>query len=117
MSTPAPIWVLDDVTVRAGQGQAFLAAYLERYVPIVERCGLTLAQRLVEPAMWLDDEPNRILFLWSAPDPDTIWRAKHMLRRDPAVITWWHEYAPSMIACRRRAMLADAASVGALTGV
>lgn len=113
----APIWVLDDVIVRAGQGPVFLAAYLEHYVPPVQRCGLHLVHRLVEPAMWLDDEPNRILFLWSAPDPDTIWRAKHTLRHDPAVLRWWLQQAPALIENRRRATLADADELARLADV
>lgn len=42
MNSPAPIWVLDDITVRAGQGPAFLAAYLERCAPTVTITGCAL---------------------------------------------------------------------------
>ncbi|MCV7385519.1 hypothetical protein [Mycolicibacter longobardus] len=117
MNSKAPIWVLDEITVRPGKGPAFLADYLEHYVPLVRRCGLTLAHRLVEPAMWLDDEPNRMLFLWSAPDPETIWRAKHTLRQDPEVLAWWQVQAPPMIECRRRATLAEAGALGVFADV
>lgn len=117
MSAQQPIWVLDEITVRAGQGPAFLAAYLAHYAPLVQRCGLTLVHRLVEPAMWLDDEPNRILFLWSAPDPQTIWQAKHLLRQDSAVTTWWQQQVPQMIEHRRRATLAEADALQALADV
>lgn len=112
-----PIWVVDDITVRPGQGPTFLAAYLQNYAPLAQRCGLTLGMRLVEPAMWLDDEPNRILFLWSAPDPATVWQAKHTMRHDPAVHHWWQELAPPMIENRRRSTLAEPDALAALADV
>jgi hypothetical protein len=108
MSDAAPIWIVDEVTTRPGQGPAFLAAYMERYVPKAQARGMTLAHRMVEPAMWLDDAPNRLLFVWTLPHPGAVWASKFAARPDPDVATWWNEEAPAFIESRRRSTLADA---------
>lgn len=118
MSAPAPpLWVIDEVTTRPGQGPAFLAAYMERYAPGAEARGMTLAHRMVEPAMWLDDAPNRLLFIWTLPHAGAVWAAKHAARPDPAVARWWNEEAPAFLLSRKRSTLAAAEALEALDHV
>lgn len=113
----APIWIIDDVVVRPGQGQAFLATYLKDYAPGAASRGLTLVHQMVEPAMWLDDEPNRILFIWSAPDAGAIWVSKHVARGTADVTTFWEVTAPPFIISRERSITAEASQLEALANV
>lgn len=115
--TAKPVWIVDAITVRPGQGPAFLKAYMEQYVPGAVSRGMTLAHRMVEPAMWLVDEPNRLLFVWTVPDAGTVWTSKHVARMDPAVSAWWAEEAPAFILSRRRSIMADADALGGLANV
>jgi hypothetical protein len=112
-----PIWVIDEVVTKPGQGQAFLDAYMRDYAPRAAARGMTLAHRMVEPAMWLDDASNRILFVWTLPDAGAAWGAKHAARGDGDVLRWWNEQAPPLIVSRKRATLADAAMLEALADV
>lgn len=114
MTVPHPIWIVDEVTTRPGQGAAFLDAYMRCYVPKAEARGMALAHRMVEPAMWLDHAPNRLFFVWTLADADAVWRAKHAARLDADVLRWWEEEAPPLILSRRRMTMAD---VGALAGL
>lgn len=111
------IWVVDEVETRPGMGAAFLDAYLARYAPGAEARGLRLAHTMVEPAMWLDDAPNRLLLVWEAADPGAVWTAKHQARGDPAVSTWWEEEAPAFILHRKRGTFAPAEALAALANV
>ena len=108
MSDHAPIWILDEVMTKPGQGPAFLAAYMERYAPNAQARGMTLAHRMVEPAMWRDDAPNRVLFIWTLPSAGAVWGSKQAARLDPDVAKWWNEEAPVFIESRKRSTLADA---------
>ncbi len=105
----APIWILDEVTTKPGQGPAFLAAYMERYAPKAQARGMTaLAHRMVEPAMWLDDAPNRLVLVWTLPNAGAVWGAS--MARGP--IRMWRSGGtrrlPAFIESRRRSTLADA---------
>lgn len=117
MSSAHPIWILDEVTTKPGQGPAFLAAYMARYVPGAQARGMTLAHRMVEPAMWLDDAPNRLVFVWTLPHAGAVWMSKYAARADPDVAKWWNEEAPAFIESRRRSTLADADALGELDNV
>jgi hypothetical protein len=116
MST-LPLWVVDDVLTLPGQGKAFFAAYLERYVPKAQAVGMTLAHRMVEPAMWLDDASNRLLFVWTMTDPGAVWGAKQQMRMDAEVTRWWTEEAPAFIVSRKRLTMADADALEGLANV
>jgi hypothetical protein len=111
------IWVIDEITTRPGQGKAFLDAYMTQYVPGATARGMTLTHRMVEPAMWLDDAPNRILLIWAMPNVDATWGAKHMARGDADVLHWWEVEAPAFILSRRRSTLANADVLESLADV
>jgi hypothetical protein len=117
MTVQHPIWIVDEVVTRPGKGAAFLAAYLERYAPRAEARGMTLAHRMVEPAMWLDESSNRLLLVWTVPDAAAVWAAKHAARWDPEVTRWWQEEAVPLILSRRRMTMADAQDLPDLADV
>ncbi|WP_380871403.1 hypothetical protein ACFB49_24550 [Sphingomonas sp. DBB INV C78] len=112
-----PIWVVDEVETRPGQGQTFLDAYMTYYAPGAAARGMTLAHRMVEPAMWLDDAPNRILLIWTVPHVGLVWGAKHVARGDMDVLRWWNEEAPKFILSRRRSTMAAADALAGLAGL
>lgn len=108
----ATVYVVDEIVGKPGQGRALYDAYMERYVPGAQARGMQLLHRLVEPAMWLPEGTNRILFLWAEPDLGVAWGAKHRARLDPAVDRWWQEEAPPLIESRQRYTLAEAEALG-----
>lgn len=67
------IYVIDDILAKPGQGQALYDAYMARYVPGAEARGMTLQHRLVEPAMWLPEDSNRLIFIWVQPHAGAVW--------------------------------------------
>jgi hypothetical protein len=117
MTAAHPIWIVDEITTKPGLGPVFLAAYMEHYAPRAVARGMTLAHRMVEPAMWLDQGSNRLLFVWTVPDAGAVWAAKHAARGDAEVDRWWQEQAPPLIVSRRRMTMADAGDLASLADV
>ena len=111
------IYVIDEILAKPGQGKALYEAYMARYVPGAEARGMTLQHRLVEPAMWLSEGSNRLVFLWAQSDVGAVWGAKHGARLDSAVDQWWEEEAPPLIESRQRYTLAEADALEALDNV
>lgn len=111
------IWVIDDVETKPGMGRAFLDAYLVHYAPGAEARGLRLVRQMVEPALWLDDAPNRLILIWEADHAGAVWSAKHQARQDESVMRWWTEQAPAYLVSRRRSTMAPAERIEALTHV
>jgi hypothetical protein len=118
MSTPhgEPIYILDQVTTRPGQGQAFLDAYMTRYAPGAEARGMTLVHSWVTPPLWLDDQPNTLFIVWSVKGAPAWWQMSFQSRRDPEVTAWWEE-AQTMMISRHRSFLGDVADIASLTDV
>lgn len=61
---PAPIYVVDRVVTKPGDGEAFYRDYMETYAPVAEAYGATLASVLVAPPIWLPMDSNTITFTW-----------------------------------------------------
>jgi len=116
-AAPGPIWIVDEVETKPGMGKAFLDAYMADYAPGNAARGLTLVHTMIEPAMWLDDAPNRLLLIWQADHAGAVWGAKHQARGDAAVGRWWNEQAPPFILSRRRGTYAPADALEALSDV
>lgn len=111
------LWIVDDITVKPGQGKAFVDAYMREYAPGAVRRGMTLLRRMVEPAVWVDDQPNRILFVWTVPDAAAVWATKFDGRGDPSVISWWTRRAPAFIESRTRMVMGDVDELEELSDV
>ena len=111
-----PILVVDEITVKPGGGEAFLAAYLREYAPLAEANGLTLLHRWVDPPVWLDHRPNRLLLVWRAEGPRGLWAAKRAAREDPRIAAWWAR-ADDLVEHRRRSVVAEAESLAGLADV
>src|SRR5581483_5270194 len=115
-----PIWIVDDITVKPGQGPAFVDAYMKNYVPGATRRGMTLAFRMVGSAQWVrngEPNPDRILFVWTVPDADAVWVFKFAGRNDPSVLHWWRDQVPNFIVSRTRSIMADVDDLAGLVNV
>ena len=119
MSEPGreTIYILDQVTAKPGQAQAFLAAYMERYAPAAsaER-GMTLVHRWISPPMWLEEESNTLFITWSVQGAKAWWGMSFHSRRNPAVAEFWASVEP-LVEKRHRSFLSDVADVESLCNV
>jgi hypothetical protein len=107
MSGAETVYLVDQVVVKPGQGEAFLNAYRERYVPGAQARGMRLEKTWVSPPMWLDDQSNTLLFIWSLQGAQGFWAMSFQGRQDPSLQQWWHEEAASMIESRQRYLASD----------
>lgn len=115
MSTP--LWIMDEVTTLPGKGRAFLDIFRTQYLPKAQERGMQLAHQMVEPAMWLDDEPNRIVLIWEVADRGAMWMSKFTARADPSITGWWDEIAADHILSRKRSVLASPEAIAEFTDV
>lgn len=111
------VYVVDDVITKPGAGRAFLEAYMQRYAPGAQERGFALLHRLVSPPVWLEDQSNRLLFVWTAPGAAGLWAGKFAGRTDPLLARWWETEAAPLIETRTRSVFADPADLSALADV
>jgi len=116
LTNEEPIYLLDQITPKAGQAEAFLKAYMERYAPNAKSRGLKHEFTWVAPPMWLDNQPNTLFIVWSVKGAGAWWAMEHSARRDPAIIEWWRE-ADMMIESRRRSFASNVSDIASLTDV
>jgi hypothetical protein len=105
--------LVDEITVKPGQGAAFLRAYMERYAPGARARGLELEQRWMTPPLWLDEQCNTLVFVWLLRGAAGFWAMSLAGRQDPAVRDWWWSEAQPMIESRRRFIAGDVDAVDA----
>jgi len=110
------IYILDQITPKPGQAQAFLNAYMEKYAPAARARGMTLVHRWVSPPMWLKEQSNTLFIIWTVQGAKAWWQMSFLGRRDPTVVGWWEE-AESMIEKRHRCFLSDVADIESLANV
>lgn len=104
--------LVDQIVVKPGQGRAFLRDYMEAYVPGALARGLQLEQRWVSPPLWLDDQSNTLVFVWSLRGAQDFWPISIQARLDPAVQDWWWNKAEPMIVSRQRFIATDPDAMG-----
>lgn len=111
------IYLIDELVAQPGQGPALLAAYLDRYVPGAQQRGLTLLHRFVSPPMWLSEQSNTLVFLWTLEGGARAWWAARIgSGRDATVDAWWRE-SEALVLTRSRRFLSEAADVELLSHV
>jgi len=111
------IYVVDDVQAKPGLGEAFLEAYMNRYAPGARARGLTLVHRLVSPPVWLREQSNRLMFVWTAAGAAGVWASKFAGRTDPELAAWWENEAAPYVESRSRSIFSEPADIGALVDV
>jgi hypothetical protein len=110
------IYILDEVTVKPGRAEEFLAAYMEKYAPKARARGMTLVHRWMTPPLWLKEQSNTLYIIWTVQGAKAWWQMSFLGRRDPAVFGWWEE-AEAMIVTRRHCFLSDIAELESLANV
>jgi hypothetical protein len=116
MGNDATIYLLDQVVPKAGRGQQFLNAYMQRYAPGAEARGMKLEFTWITPPLWLDNQVNTLFFIWSMRGVAGWWAMQMHARRDPSLADWWRD-AEQMIESRQRRFLANISDVTSLTHV
>jgi hypothetical protein len=117
MANDETIYILDQITPKAGRGKAFLQSYMDGYAPVARARGLKLEYTWVSPPMWMEGEQSNTLFIvWSVKGVAAYWAVESKARRDPTSSHWWRDAEP-MIATRSRSVLSDASNIASLTNV
>jgi len=96
------VYIIDRITVKPGQGEAFARACRERYQPGAEARGMRLELNLVAPPLWLQDQANTLLYVWSVEGVAGYWGMSFQGRQDPALQDWWWQEAAPLIESRER---------------
>lgn len=111
-----PIFAIDEIVAKPGEGKALLEDYMARYAPGARERGMVLEQVLVSPPMWLDDQSNTLSFRWSIADTAGWWQMRFVGGNDPAVAAWWAEVDARTVG-RRRFFAAAPADIEGLCNV
>lgn len=106
MSGEGRVYLVDQLVARPGQAQALLRAYREHYVPGAQARGMRLEQSWVMPPLWLEEQSNTLLFVWSLQGAGGFWGMTFQGRQDPALQDWWWRQAAPMIESRQRGIAA-----------
>ncbi|WP_294047992.1 hypothetical protein [Sphingopyxis sp.] len=110
------VHAIDEIVAKPGEGKALLEDYLARYAPGARARGMTLEQILVSPPMWLDDQSNTLVFLWSLAGAGAWWQMRFVGGNDPDVGAWWAD-ADARAVSRRRFFASDPADMERLCDV
>ena len=110
------IYVLDKITPKAGQAEAFLKAYMEKYAPGARARDMTLEFTWITPPMWLKDQSNTLYIIWSVNGAGKWWGMSQKSRRIPEVTAWWAE-VDGMVVDRDRCFLANISDLAGLANV
>lgn len=112
----ATIFVVDELVVAPGQGEAILKEYLNSYGPGARARGFTLDRVLVNPPLWNDHAPNTITISWTVQGAGPYWNTLFQSRNDTALAQWWKDFSARLIS-RRRTVHAAADDLKALNNV
>jgi hypothetical protein len=113
VSAEARVYVVDQLVARPGQAQALLQAYREHYIPGAQARGMRLEHSWVTPPLWLEEQSNTLLFVWSLPGAAGFWAMSFKSRQDPAVEDWWRQ-AASLVESRQRYVAGEVAELARL---
>ena len=110
------VHAIDEIVAKPGEGKALLCDYMMRYAPGARARGMTLEQVLVSPPMWLDDQPNTLVFRWSLAGAGAWWQMRFVGGNDPDVAIWWADVDARAVS-RRRFFASDPADIERLCDV
>jgi len=110
------IYVMDEMVVPPGQGEAILKDYLDSYGPGARQRGFVLDRVLVNPPLWTHHAPNTITVSWTVQGAGAYWNTLFQSRNDEALAQWWKEFSTKLIS-RRRTVHAAAEDLKGLADV
>lgn len=108
-----PIFVIDDLRLRAGQLAPFLEAFETRYRPGAEIRGQRLLQVLVHPPTRALDVPHSVVLLWQVDGIAGFWGVRSQNATED-VVRFWLDCDAQWVDSRTRRYAASPASLPAL---
>ena len=117
MSGDVTVYLVDQIVPKPGLAQAFMREYRERYVPGAQARGMRLEHSWVTPPVWLEDQSNTLIVIWSLRGAEGFWSMSFQGRQDPSLQDWWWREAAPMIESRQRFIASDIADVASLTAL
>ena len=82
------LYVIDRIVTKPGCGRQFVDALLDQYLPSAQRRGMTLAEVLVSPPLWCDQDPNTLTVTWTVDGTAGWWSMTRQGRRDSTLRQW-----------------------------
>jgi len=95
------IYVIDELEIREGMTDEFLAAFRERYLPEAKARGMELQHTWVTPPEGPPGATSTVLLVWGVEGVPGFW---HMRRQSgsPGIAAWWDECGRYCVRRRRR---------------
>jgi hypothetical protein len=118
MSQDNPIYFLDMIRPKPGQGEEFFKHYMDSYAPQALERGLKLEHTWVNPPIWLEgDQSNTLFVVWSVKGVNGFWKSMvPPSAMDGSLAFWWRDADP-MIAERSRMALCEAHDIASFVNV
>lgn len=101
MASP-PVQIIDELVARPGEGRQVLDDYMTHYAPGAKARGMTLDRVMVSPPVWMNDQPNTIVAIWSVAGADGWWGMRLAATVTPGVAEFWSLIGPRLIDRKRR---------------
>ena len=108
-----PIFVIDDLRLRAGQLESFLEAFEARYRPGAEARGQRLLHVLVDPPTRALDVPHSVVLLWQVDGIAGFWGVRSQNATEE-VLRFWNDCDARWVESRTRRFAASPASLPVL---
>lgn len=103
------VFVLDELELRPGKLDAFLAAFETGYLPAARARGMTLLHRWVTPPLELPEGGSSVLLVWSLSGPAGFWTMRSQSGTEE-VAQWWR-HCDGFITRRSRRLAAEASAL------
>lgn len=101
MASPT-VQIIDELVSRPGEGPQVFADYMERYAPDAKARGMTLDRVMVSPPVWMEDQPNTILIIWSVSGAEGWWGMRLAATASPDTAEFWSWIGPRLLDRKRR---------------
>jgi hypothetical protein len=111
-----PIFVIDDLRLRAGQLDPFLEALETRYRPGAEARGQRLLHVLVNPPTRALDMPYSVVLLWEIDGIAGFWGVRSQNAAED-VVAFWRDCDAQWVESRTRRTAAASTSLASLDAV
>ena len=85
-----PIYVLDELQVRPGKLEAFLASMRADYLPGAEARGQRLIHTWVTPPTGIEGVPKTVILVWRLDGVPGFWQMRSQ-NASPEIAQWWSE--------------------------
>jgi hypothetical protein len=88
MTTPQPIFILDELELMPGTLDAFLATFERDYRPAAEARGMKLQHTWVTPPVEIADKSPTVVLVWALDGVGGFWGARAQNAQEE-IAAWW----------------------------